>query len=180
MLAASHMNPSANKIFISCAATLLRLSPDALYNVITPTSIKATTAASRWRSICLPRKAKMRLIIFGRVVLVRGRLDFRDLAEQVVVEHFTCDRRRGGAAVTAVFHQHRERDLRCIRRGIGNEQSVITQPLVHSAFIVFLVLLHRDHLCSAGLACKLIGGPAARNCRSPSWPRHVDHGISHH
>src|SRR5688572_16702314 len=53
----------------------------------------------------------------------------RHLAEQPVVEHGARDRRRGGAAVPAVFHQHDQRDGRVLGGRIGDEPGVIAVAL---------------------------------------------------
>src|SRR3954465_10427080 len=100
------MTHSAITILASCAATRPRLSPEALYSVIRPTSINAATAASRCRSICLPRNPRIRLIILGALFLFVLLLDLRHFAKQVVIEHRPCDRPGASPAVPAVFDEY--------------------------------------------------------------------------
>src|SRR5512145_3298175 len=70
----------------------------------------------------------------------------RRLAEQVVVEDDARDRRRGAAAVPAVFDQDPERDARVLGRRERDEERVIAESLGDLLLVVLLALLHRDDL----------------------------------
>src|SRR5215510_37363 len=95
-------------------------SPEALYSVIKPTSSKAPTAASRWRSIWRPRNASRRLIILG-CVLGALRFDLRLLTQQEEIQQRACHGSCRRRAVTPIFHQHGHGDGWRLRRRVGDE-----------------------------------------------------------
>src|SRR3954466_4930444 len=98
-------------------------------------SVRASAAISG-PSIRRDRNSKARLIMFDvlRVVGRRRQLDQRFLVQQVVVEHLARDRARGGRTVLAVLRQDRERDLRVVGGGEGDEERMVPvlalQPLL--------------------------------------------------
>src|SRR5205823_10734851 len=81
-----------------------------------------------------------------------------------VVEHGARERRGGARAEAAVLYHDSERDARALERRKGDEQRMVAVALRHLGLLVFLVLLDRDHLRSAGLAAGRIGdtGESAR------------------
>src|SRR5205085_947229 len=95
-------------------------------------------------------KSKMRLITLA-LVGIELRFFLGDLAQQVIVEHLARNRARGGAAVAAVLHQDRERQLRVVGGREGDEERMVAMLLADAALVVRLSLLHADDLRSAGL-----------------------------
>src|SRR5579859_2766581 len=96
--------------------------------------------------------SKSRLIMFvaflARIELERR---CRLLAEEVVVEHLARDGRRRRAAVLPVLHQHRDGEPGILGGREGHEERMVPMLSLHPLLVVFLVLLHADHLRRSGL-----------------------------
>src|SRR5215470_19271175 len=80
------------------------------------------------------------VVIVGELGSGRGRL-VDVLAEQVVIEDFPGDGRGGAGAEPGVLDQHRERDLRVVRRSERDEERVVAQALGGVRLGVLLVFL---------------------------------------
>ena len=78
-------------------------------------------------------------------------------AEQVVIKHLARDRCRRGAAMAAVFDQHRQCDPGFVGRSVGDVPSMIAMPLTDIFGDIFLTLFHGNHLRRAGLGGNLVG-----------------------
>src|SRR4051812_7496833 len=120
-----------------------------------PSASVSASAAMSGPSMRRERNSKARLImlVVVRAVVVRRRGDFRDgqLVQEVIVEHLARDRAGGRCTVLAVLGEDRERDLRVVRRGEGDEERVIPVLALQPLLVVLLVLLHADDLRRAGL-----------------------------
>src|SRR5687767_8263049 len=139
MFANTHSTPSATIMLTSCAVMRAALALDALASTTRPSviraSMKANSTPSRWRVKKSPIRRRTRLFIvlllrLGlRVRLLRG----RHLAEQVVVDHLAGDRRGVARAEARVLHDHGQRDLRLVGRGVSDEERVVAEALGHLA-----------------------------------------------
>ncbi len=56
---------------------------------------------------------------------------------------------------------------------------MVAVTLEHPALVVFLVLLHGNHLRGAGLACELVLRSGTGAGRSATRPGDIDHGVAH-
>src|SRR3989338_6615265 len=133
------------------------------------TSISKPMPSSSGRSRCAMKRChNWRLVMFldSLVGCVRQRL--WHLAEQVIIEHLARDRGCRAAAVPAVFGQHYQRDPGLFGRRKSDEPGMIAVPLVDLAGIVFLTLLHGDHLRGTGLAGNMILRSGSGLCRRPT------------
>src|SRR6185312_8248728 len=136
--------------------------PEAEYTTVSPSATVSAIAAISGPSMRRARKSKARLIMFlflDGAGLGRGRrrLDHRLPAGEVVVEHGARDRARRRAAVLAVLHQDRERDLRVVGGREGDEQRVVPVLALQALHVVALALLHADHLRGSGLRRDRVG-----------------------
>src|SRR5207248_2306318 len=92
-----------------------------------------------------------------------------------VVEHGARERCRGARAEAAVLDDHGERDARVIERRKGDEQRMVAMALGDFRFLVFLALLHGDHLRGAGLAADAVGD-AGEGARAGAFLVDAGHG----
>src|SRR3954469_5615613 len=94
-----------------------------------PSASVRASAAMSGPSMRRERNSNARLImlVVVRAVVVRRRGDLRDgqLVQQVIVEHLARDRAGSRCAVLAVLGQDRERDLRVVGGGEGDEERVV-------------------------------------------------------
>src|SRR5437868_7930639 len=108
-----------------------------------PSTRRRATRCTGMRAIStrlLLRAPSVALLLLGVVVLGRHHAR-RQLAEEVIVECGPRDRRRGARTEAAVFHDHRERDLRAVDGGEGDEPGMVAQALRDLRLVVLLVLL---------------------------------------
>ncbi len=77
--------------------------------------------------------------------------------------------------MSAVFDDHRHRDLRRLDRCERDKERVIAQPLRRSMFVVARSLRDSFHLRGAGFACDMIGRVVADAVRGASIRVHDIH-----
>src|SRR5688572_17189680 len=96
------------------------------------------------------------------------------------VQYLTRDGCGRACAAAAVLDDDAERDARRLGRRIGDEQAVVALPFVDVLLAILLVLLDRDDLRCAGLACDLVLDAVHLCARGAArLGRHADHGIPH-
>src|SRR6267143_1579798 len=206
--AATHISTSAKSTLRACAPTRPGAWKAALWRVAKPSTRRQATTANSGASILAVSRSKTRLIIgfvllrrrsgFSRLVgrLAEGGRGSRrlvgafggrvhrfrrlvdSLAEQVVVEHLACDRRRRACSKTGVLHQHGERDPRILRGSERDEKSVVAQMLEDRRLRVFFALLERHDLSGARLAGAHVAR-AGERARCRAFLVDPDHGVLH-
>src|SRR5437867_701409 len=94
----------------------------ALNTKATPTSVSRSVAARSGRSISEEKRGAITLSTRGHGGGPRA-LRRRGMEERL--EHLSGDGSRGRAPMARVFHEHRERDARLLRRREADEESMV-------------------------------------------------------